>query len=86
MPIRFEFTGRKVILTGAAGDIGSRILEGFLGAGARVFATDRPGERLDALSGSADQLKKAGCDLTDVDDIRQTMRGALEWLGGCDVL
>ena len=86
MPIRFDFTGRKVILTGAAGDIGSRILEGFLDAGARVFATDRPGERLDALEGSDNQLKKAGCDLTDVDDIRRTMRGALEWLGGCDVL
>lgn len=86
MPIRFEFAGRKVILTGAAGDIGSRILEGFLDSGAKVFATDRAGERLDALEGPPDRLKKVPCDLTVVADIRQTMRGALEWLGGCDVL
>ncbi|MFC1491695.1 SDR family NAD(P)-dependent oxidoreductase [Nitrospinota bacterium] len=86
MPIRFEFTGRKVILTGAAGDIGRKILQGFLDADAKVFATDRPGERLDSLEGPSDQFKRAGCDLTDVSALRRTMRAALDWLGGCDVL
>lgn len=86
MPIRFDFTGRKVILTGASGDIGSRILKGFLDAGAHVFATDRADERLDALEGPSDRLKKVGCDLTNVGEIRKTMRDALEWLGGLDVL
>lgn len=43
MPIKFDFTGRKVILTGAAGDIGSVIAKRFLEAGAKLFATDRPG-------------------------------------------
>ena len=86
MPIRFEFDERKIILTGAAGDIGSRILKGFLESRAKVFATDRAGEHLDALEGPPDHLKKTPCNLTDVADIRQTMRIALEWLGGCDVL
>ncbi len=86
MPIRFDYSGRKVILTGAAGDIGSRILEGFLDAGAHVFATDKPGKRLDGLAGPPDLLKKGPCDLTDVADIRKTMSEALSWLGGCDVL
>jgi len=86
MPIRFEFTGRKVILTGAAGDMGRRIAKGLLDAGARVFATDREGPRLDAVPGPPDRLKKAPCDLTDVAAIRRTMREALAWLGGLDVL
>lgn len=86
MPIRFDYAGRKVILTGAAGDIGSRILEGFLDAGAHVFATDRPGERLEGLAGPDGRLKKSPCELTDVADIRKTMGEALSWLGGCDVL
>ena len=86
MPIRFEFYERKIILTGAAGDIGSRILEGFLESRAKVFATDRAGERLDALEGPPDRLKKTPCNLADVADIRKTMHIALEWLGGCDVL
>lgn len=86
MPIRFDITGRKVIITGAAGDIGRRVLQGFLEAGAQVFATDLPGDRLDNLEGPSDRLKKAPCDLTIVPQIRETLREALSWLGGCDVL
>lgn len=86
MPIRFDFKDRKVILTGAAGAMGSRILQGYLEAGARVFATDREGPAFDAIEGSSDQLFKLPCDLTDLAALRAAMREALEWLGGCDVL
>ena len=86
MPIRFDFQGRKVILTGAAGAMGSRILQGYLEAGARVFATDRAGAAFDAMAGPSDQLFKRPCDLADVSAIRATMREALRWLDGCDVL
>ncbi|OGL62055.1 MAG: hypothetical protein A3J27_07255 [Candidatus Tectomicrobia bacterium RIFCSPLOWO2_12_FULL_69_37] len=86
MPIRFEFQGRRVVLTGAAGDMGRRILRGFLEAGARVWATDREGPRLGALEGPLDRLRKAACDLTDVPAIRRAMKDALGWLGGLDVL
>ena len=86
MPIRFDFHDRKVILTGAAGAMGSRILQGYIEAGAKVFATDREGPAFDAIEGPSDQLFKLPCDLADVNAIRTTMRAALEWLGGCDVL
>ncbi|MEE9274442.1 MAG: SDR family oxidoreductase [bacterium] len=86
MPIRFDFQGKKVILTGAAGDMGAVITEGFLEAGARLFALDREGPRLAALEGPSDRLRKAACDLEVPPAIRETMREALEWLGGCDVL
>lgn len=86
MPITFDFTDRRVILTGAAGDMGLRITRGFLEAGARVFATDREGPRLEGLPGPPERLKKLPCDLTDAPALRKTMRSALEWLGGCDVL
>ena len=58
MPIRFDFQGRKVILTGAAGAMGSRILQGYIEAGAKVFATDREGPAFDAIEGPSDQLFK----------------------------
>ena len=86
MPIRFDFQSRKIILTGAAGAMGSRILQGYIEAGARVFATDREGPALEELEGPPDQLFKLACDLTDPDAIRTTMRAALQWLDGCDVL
>ncbi len=86
MPIRFDFQGRKVILTGAAGAMGSRILRGYAEAGARVFATDKEGAAFEAMSGPPDQFFKYPCDLTDMTAVRATMREALGWLGGCDVL
>ncbi len=86
MSIRFEFSGRKVIVNGAAGAMGTKITKGFLEAGAKVFATDREGTPLNALTGPPDRIKKAGCDLLDVANLRRTVQDAIAWLGGCDVL
>lgn len=40
MSARFDFQGRTVLVTGAAGGIGQAIVEGFAHAGARVIAVD----------------------------------------------
>ena len=45
---------RVVLVTGAAGAIGSGICEGLLADGAHVVATDLPGEGLDSLTAALD--------------------------------
>ncbi len=44
-----NFKGQSVVITGAAGGIGSALTKRFLSLGARVFATDRSQDALDAL-------------------------------------
>ena len=46
--------GQVVLVTGAAGAIGSGICEGLLADGAHVVATDLPGEGLDSLTAALD--------------------------------
>ena len=46
-----NLTGQSVIITGAAGGIGSALTRRFLARGARVFATDSKSDALDVLKG-----------------------------------
>ena len=48
--------GQVVLLTGAAGAIGSGICEGLLADGAHVVATDLSGDGLDSLAATLDEL------------------------------
>jgi len=85
--------GRRVILTGAAGNIGSRITRQLLGAGARVVMTGRNSDKLEAfiseLEGEgfdrADMVGVAG-DSGDPEDCRRIVAAACEQFGGIDVL
>ena len=43
------FTGQSVVITGAAGGIGTALVQRFLARGARVFAADRQSDALDRL-------------------------------------
>ena len=86
MPVHYDFSGRRVIITGAAGGMGAAVTQAFLETGAHVFATDRAGPALDAIPDRPDHLKKVGCDLLDTSALRNLMQGALSWLGGCDAL
>lgn len=61
-----EYTGRKVVLTGAAGVIGGWIAKAFSAAGAQLCLSDQRGDRLDALA------REIGCTgaLTHATDLR----------------
>lgn len=85
MGIRFDFRGRKVILTGAAGDAGRALVRAFLNAGARLAATGRSPEKLRLLEGPAERMKRIPCDLENPDAARAMTGEAIAWLGGCDV-
>ena len=73
-----DFTGKAVLITGAAGGLGAALCHRFAATGARIAAMDRDRERLDALMASlpAGSLAIAG-DLTDAavcqDAVRQTV-------------
>ena len=58
MPINFDFSNRKIILTGATGGMGVRITQAFLDSGAKVFATDIQQSILDSSLPESENLKK----------------------------
>jgi 3-oxoacyl-[acyl-carrier protein] reductase len=55
-----EFSGRKVVLTGACGVFGRWIAQAFAGAGARLCLSDRRGDALARMAGEFDVAAKSG--------------------------
>lgn len=82
--------GKAVVVTGAAGNLGSACARVIAGEGARVLATDLAGTGLDEVAGS---IRAAGgeivahpADLSSESDIAGLMATAVETLGGIDAL
>jgi len=85
--------GQRIILTGAAGNIGSRISRYLLTAGARLVMTGRDPEK---LAGFVDELEAEGYDRAamvqvhgdcgDPEACRRMVAAAREHFGGIDVL
>jgi 3alpha(or 20beta)-hydroxysteroid dehydrogenase len=85
-----RFQGKVVVVTGAAGDIGSATIQRFAREGARVMAVDFDAERVAALSG---ELNKEGfscssvvADVTQEADVRRYVERTTEEFGGIDIL
>ncbi len=81
-PSPFGIEGRRVVVTGACGGIGSALLAAFRGAGARIVACDRPGPALDALEADA----RHGFDLGDPASIDGAARDLLAACGAPDIV
>ena len=86
----FDFTDRVVIVTGAAGSLGSAVASAFHAAGANLVLVDHERDRLtelfSELSGSPDHLFAAPVDMTDDGAVQQMVSEALERFGHVDVL
>ena len=82
-----RFTGKTVVVTGAASGIGAEATRLFAVEGATVFASD-----IDDAGGKALEQEIEGdvryrhCDVSAVDDIRDLMDGAAAETGGIDIL
>ena len=79
----FDFSGKVVLVTGAAGGIGRGLCDAFLAWGATVMAFDRDAE---TLAGLDDRLHKATPDLTDIDAVAAAVDAVTATTGPVDIL
>jgi NAD(P)-dependent dehydrogenase (short-subunit alcohol dehydrogenase family) len=85
-----NYSGKSVVITGAAGGMGQAFARRFAKAGARLALLDLDGA---AASGQAEELNSQGhsalglaCDVSDEDSCRAAMDKAISFLGGVDLL
>ncbi|MES2787829.1 MAG: SDR family oxidoreductase [Pseudomonadota bacterium] len=83
----FGLDGKVVVLTGAAGIIGSEVTRNFLAAGARVFAIDRDAMLLEQNLGSATgELAHCVADISKPDEVKRARTLLQAKWGEADVL
>ncbi|MCU0500395.1 MAG: SDR family oxidoreductase [Anaerolineae bacterium] len=89
--VKFDFTGKSVLVTGAAGAIGKGIAAEFCRSGATVFVTDL---RPDAVTATVSELAANGltcrglaADVTQVEQVQAVVTAATAAVEGCiDIL
>ena len=69
----FDFTGKKILVTGAGRGLGRHLTKALVDAGAEVFALARSQEQLDSLASESDQIRQVLADLSDWDKARETI-------------
>lgn len=83
----FDLTGKRALVTGATGGIGSSIVRRFVESGAAVAATGTRAEKLEVLAEEfGDKVHAVQCDLAKADSIRELSNAAAEALGSVDIL
>ena len=81
-PTAADLTGRTVLVTGAAGDIGRTVCARVAAAGARVVALDRDEAGLEALRAvHGDDLLARRCDVTDEREVDEAFVWAIQSAG-----
>jgi|LauGreDrversion4_2_1035121.scaffolds.fasta_scaffold07852_7 3-oxoacyl-[acyl-carrier protein] reductase len=82
-----DFTGKKVLLTGATGGIGQAILKAFITAGATVVASGTRAEVLnDICREVGEKAIPITCNLRDIESIKNLCSAAVESMGTIDIL
>ncbi|MBI2565741.1 MAG: SDR family oxidoreductase [Candidatus Schekmanbacteria bacterium] len=87
---RGAFSGRTVVITGAAGGLGRALAQEFAEAGGQIAIIDRDGPGVEALAMdlAARQVRARPytCDVTDAERVRRTFAEIATDFGGVDVL
>jgi 3-oxoacyl-[acyl-carrier protein] reductase len=82
-----DFTGKKVLLTGATGGIGQAILKSFIEAGATVVASGTRQEALEEICANlGDKAIPITCNLRDQESIKSLVNLSIEKMGSIDIL
>lgn len=86
----FGLAGKRVIVTGAGGQLGSAMVSGLVAAGANVVAADRSVDGVERAAASrnwpANRVASIGCDVTRRDDIIAALALGTQTFGGLDGL
>ena len=86
----FSLSGKVVIITGAAGNVGSGIVDVFATNKANVVLSDRPGERLDAATAYYEKtypgLLLIPCDLTIPEQLKALIDQTVAHFGRLDAI
>lgn len=86
----FDFSERVVIVTGAAGNLGSAVARAFQAAGARLVLVDRAADRLPRLFpdwvDSPNHFLATSVDLTNADAVERMVDETVKRFGRVDVL
>ena len=90
LPLNVDFSGKVVVITGAAGVLCSEMARAFAQAGARVAALDLNGEAAEALAADCRAQGQCcrgyGANVLEPDSLEQAHRQVLADLGPCDIL
>lgn len=84
-----QFTSAVVLITGAAGNLGRAVAQGFAEQGAKLALLDRNQAALDALKADlpeATEVQSWSIDLLDADSVQETIAQVLQHYGQIDVL
>ncbi|MEZ5691135.1 MAG: 3-oxoacyl-[acyl-carrier-protein] reductase [Rickettsiales bacterium] len=83
----FNFTDKKILVTGASGGIGKSIAQNFYNLGANLAISGSNQEKLDSLTKSLGNRASAiSCDLSQLSEVDNLIKNSEEKLGGLDVL
>jgi NAD(P)-dependent dehydrogenase (short-subunit alcohol dehydrogenase family) len=85
----FGLSGRRALVTGGAGALGSVIVRSFVAAGADVAILDLDAGKAGALAmqlAGSRRVRPIGVDLTDHDATRDAVTSVLDEWGGIDIL
>ncbi len=86
----FNFSDRVVMVTGAAGNLGSAVAQAFQAAGAKLVLVDRAADRLQRLFpdlvDSPNYFLATSVDMTDADAVEAMVDEAVKRFGRVDVL
>lgn len=81
-----ELEGKRVFVTGSGAGIGKAIATLFTRRGARVVVSDIDAETAEKAAAEIGAAGVANCDVTDEAQVQAAVAGAVEILGGLDVL
>ncbi|MBN9542385.1 MAG: 3-oxoacyl-[acyl-carrier-protein] reductase [Alphaproteobacteria bacterium] len=83
----FDLTGKKALITGATGGIGSEICKALKANGAELFISGTSNDKLAKFAQElGGNVKYAACDLSDSDAAAKLVDDAVNEMGGIDIL
>ncbi len=83
----FDLTGKRALITGASGGIGTEIAKALAANGAELVLSGTRVDALEQLSGEiSSPTHVIACDLSDMEQVDRLVPRAIEAMGGIDIL